>query len=463
MITLYNTMTRQKEEFVPLKPERVGIYTCGPTVYNYAHIGNLRAYVFADTLKRVLLEAGYDVNHIMNITDVGHLTDDASEGEDKLEKSADREKKSVWEIARFYEGAFKNDLSRLNILPPTMFTRATEHIADQIDLVTALEKKGVTYTIEDGIYFDTTKISDYGKLARLDVEKLRAGARVAMTEGKRNPTDFALWKFSPKDKKRAMEWDSPWGIGFPGWHIECSAMSMKYLGETFDIHTGGIDHIPVHHTNEIAQSETATGKPFVRYWMHNEFLVLDSGKMSKSSGEFLTLQKLLDMGYDAVDYRYFLLNSLYRRPINFSFEALDGAHAAVASLKEKVLALRDEATSMNPDRAEDYRKQFDEAVRDDLNTPQGLAVLWTMLKDDVIGGKEKNQLLAHFDAILGLGMNTFEVIEDVIPGEIMKLVEARQIARKERRFADSDAIRNQVQEQGYVIEDTPQGPKVRKA
>ncbi|HBN07868.1 MAG TPA: cysteine--tRNA ligase [Cyanobacteria bacterium UBA8530] len=463
MILLFNTMSRSKEEFIPLVPGKVGMYTCGPTVYNFAHIGNLRAYVFADTLKRVLLDDGFEVKHVMNITDVGHLTDDADAGDDKMEAGAARERKSVWEIARFYEQAFKEDLELLNILSPTLFCRATEHIQEQIELIKRLEEKGFTYTIEDGVYLDTSKIEDYGKLARLDIDKLLAGARVAMAEGKKSPTDFALWKFSPKTKKRAMEWDSPWGPGFPGWHIECSAMGMKHLGETFDIHTGGIDHIPVHHTNEIAQSEAATGKVFVRYWLHNDFLVLEAAKMSKSSGEFLTLRKLIEMGYQPVDYRYFLLNSLYRRPATFTFEALDGARSAVSNLRDRVLSLREAKGSKNPQKAEEYLSQFRSAVRDDLNTPQGLAVLWNSLKDDELGPDEKNYLLGQFDAVLGLGMDRFEKKEEFIPEEVFALVEARQTARKNREFAEADSIRVRIQGLGFLVEDTAQGPQVRKA
>jgi cysteinyl-tRNA synthetase len=295
MLELYKTMDREKKLFNPIAPSTVSLYTCGPTVYNYAHIGNLRTYVFEDVLKRVLQYNGYQVNHVMNITDVGHLTDDADSGIDKMEKGAAREGKSAWDIAKFYTEAYQHDLANLNIEPPTTWCKATDHIPEQIALIQKLEHKGFTYRTPDGIYFDTAKLPDYGKLAKLDLKHLQAGTRVDIGE-KKNPTDFALWKFSDYDTKRQMEWDSPWGIGFPGWHIECSAMATKYLGQPFDIHCGGIDHIPVHHTNEIAQSEVAEGKPLANYWLHGEFLLIDNDKMAKSGENFITLQTIKDKG-----------------------------------------------------------------------------------------------------------------------------------------------------------------------
>jgi len=315
-LKFYNTLTRKLEDFNPLNPPNVGLYTCGPTVYMYAHIGNLRTYIFEDILKRVLLANNYKVNHVMNITDVGHLTSDADTGDDKLEKEAIKENKNAWEIAAFYTAAFQKDLEELNIIPPDIWCKATDHINEQIELVKKLESKGFTYRTDDGIYFDTSKVADYGKLAGLDIEGLRAGIRVEMVAGKKNPTDFALWKFSPTNVKRQMEWDSPWGKGFPGWHIECAAMSMKYLGETFDIHCGGIDHIPVHHTNEIAEAESATGKPFVKYWLHGEFLELKEGRMGKSEGNAILVSTLKEKGFDPLSYRYLVLNTHYRKRWN---------------------------------------------------------------------------------------------------------------------------------------------------
>ncbi len=464
MLILYNTLTRKKEGFVPCGQE-VGFYSCGPTVYNYAHIGNLRAYVFSDILKRTLLYNGYKVKHVMNITDVGHLTSDEDSGEDKMEKGASREKKTVWEIADFYAEAFKKDLALLNILPPDVYCKATDHIKEQIDLIKKIEEKGYSYTIEDGVYFDTSRLKDYGKLAQLDIEGLMAGRRVEMAAGKKNPTDFALWKFSPKDKKRAMEWDSPWGKGFPGWHIECSAMSMHYLGETFDIHTGGIDHIPVHHTNEIAQAETATGKDFVKYWLHNEFLVMGKEKMAKSGEGFITLQRIIDKGIDPMDYRYFLLNSHYRKPVTFTWEGLSGAGNGMTHLKEKVIEIKGSPSDRGAEKIPSYIENFKEALNDDFNTPRGLAVMWSVIKDDTLGNSQKMELLLDFDKILALGIEKIkEESKNIEPvdEEVEKLVEERQNARKNKNWALSDELRKKITEKGYVVSDTPQGPVIKK-
>jgi len=464
MLVLYNTLTRKKEEFVPCGQE-VGFYSCGPTVYNYAHIGNLRAYVFSDILKRTLLYNGYKVKHVMNITDVGHLTSDEDSGEDKMEKGASREKKTVWEIADFYAEAFKKDLALLNILPPDVYCKATDHIKEQIDLIKKIEEKGYSYTIEDGVYFDTSRLKDYGKLAQLDIEGLMAGRRVEMAAGKKNPTDFALWKFSPKDKKRAMEWDSPWGTGFPGWHIECSAMSMHYLGETFDIHTGGIDHIPVHHTNEIAQAETATGKDFVKYWLHNEFLVMGKEKMAKSGEGFITLQRVIDKGIDPMDYRYFLLNSHYRKPVTFTWEGLSGAGNGMTHLKEKVIEIKGSPSDRGAEKIPSYIENFKEALNDDFNTPRGLAVMWSVIKDDTLGNSQKMELLLDFDKILALGIEKIkEESKNIEPvdEEVEKLVEERQNARENKNWALSDELRKKITEKGYVVSDTPQGPVIKK-
>jgi len=464
-IRLYNTLTRAKEPFTPLDGKQVKLYTCGPTVYHYAHIGNLRTYVFEDILKRALLYNGLPVLHVMNITDVGHLTSDSDEGEDKMEKGAAREGKSVWDIAQFYTDAFQKDITRLNILEPSIWCKATDHIPEQIAQIQRLEENGFAYAIEDGVYFDTSKLQDYGKLARLDIENLKAGARIEMAEGKRNPTDFALWKLSPKDgPQRAMEWDSPWGKGFPGWHIECSAMSMKYLGDQFDIHCGGIDHIPVHHTNEIAQAEGATGKkPWVQLWMHSEFLIMDKGKMSKSSGEFLRLQTLIDHGYDPLVYRYFCLTATYDQQLTFSFEALDSAKSSYESIKTKILDLHEhktEGTSVEG-KEHEHKEIFLDAMNDNLNTPKALAALWGVLRDDCLANERKLELAKEFDEVLGLGIAQFGTEE--IPEEIKTLARERAEAKANKDWAASDRLRAEINAKGYIIDDKKEGYSLRKA
>jgi len=416
-LKLYNTVTRSKDVFEPIEAGKVGLYTCGPTVYNYAHIGNLRTYIFEDILKRVLVACGYDVNHVMNVTDVGHLVSDADDGEDKMALGAEREGKTVWEIADFYWQAFKKDLERLNIIEPTTWCKATDHIDEQIAQVKTLEDKGFTYRIGDGIYFDTTKLPDYGKLARQDLSALRAGERVEMGD-KRNATDFSLWKFSPTDQKRLMEWDSPWGVGFPGWHIECSAMAMKYLGERLDIHCGGIDHIAVHHSNEIAQAEAAMGHDWCNWWLHGEFLVLpkaegddDGGdafkKMAKSDGEdaFLKVDLLLKKGYDPLAFRYMCFTGHWRQQLVFTWDALDSAASALAKLKRAVLDLRAGYTGSESPIAR-YVTEFNDAATDDLNMPRALAAMWGVLKDNATSPGEIYATLLDMDAVLGFGFNT---------------------------------------------------------
>ena len=462
----YNTLSRKKELFEPLHPPKVGMYTCGPTVYNYAHIGNLRSYIFADTLRRVLAYNGYKVTQVMNITDVGHLTSDADEGEDKMEKGARREGKSVWEIAEHYTEAFKADIAKLNIGEPDIWCKATDHIKEQIEQVKTLEKKGYTYRIADGLYFDTSRLADYGKLARLDTKSLKAGARIEMAAGKRNPTDFALWKLSPKEgPKRQMEWPSPWGVGFPGWHIECSAMSSKYLGEQFDIHTGGIDHIPVHHTNEIAQAETAFGKkPWVKYWLHGEFLVMEQSKMAKSGEGFITLQTVVDKGYHPLDYRYLCLTAHYRQQLKFSWEALDTAKQSRQRLMNIIDELRTQK-SPHPDhhntkRIGTYEDEFLDAANDDLNTPQAFAVLWNALRDNKLSNAEKLGLISKFEKVLGLRLLDKEEAE--VPAEILALAEKREAARKRKEFKESDRLRHEILAKGYRIDDTKGGYKIKR-
>ncbi len=452
-LKLYNTLTRKKETFKPIKKDFVGMYSCGPTVYWYQHIGNLKAYIFADILKRTLESDGYKVRHVINITDVGHLTSDADEGEDKMEKAAAREGRTAQDIAKFYFDLFKIDLRKLNIIEPEIWCKATEHIKEQIALIKRLEEKGFTYKTSDGIYFDTSKFKNYGKLARLDIKGLKAGKRIDMKE-KKNKTDFALWKFSEKKGKRQQEWNSPWGIGFPGWHIECSAMSMKYLGESFDIHTGGVDHIPIHHTNEIAQSESATGKKFVNYWMHENFLTFRGEKVSKSKGGLYTLPELEEKGFEPLVYRYFILTGSYRKPLDFSLEILKNSQIAYQRLKNIISELKDDGEVNDK-----YLKEFRESMDDDLNTPEALAVLWKLVRDK--DAKGKLGTVREIDGVLGLKLEEKEEIE--IPKEIKKLIKEREEARKKKNWQEADNLRNRIKKEGYVIDDTEEGVKVRKA
>ncbi len=470
-LRLYNTMTRRVDDFVPISGNRVGLYTCGPTVYNYAHIGNLRTYVFEDVLKRALKMSAYQVRHVMNVTDVGHLTSDSDVGEDKMEKGALREGKTVWEIADFYFQAFRKDMAALHLIEPDVWCKATDHIAEQIALIQTLENKGFTYTIEDGVYFDTSRLSDYGKLARLDVAGLQAGARVDMVAGKRNATDFALWKFSPKDKKRLMEWPSPWGVGFPGWPIERSATAMKYLGEQADIHCGGVDHVAVHHSNEIAQSESATGKKWINWWMHAEFLVIAkdgeaAAKMAKSAGGFLRLQSLVEKGFDPLAYRYFCLNAHYRAQLAFSWEALESASNAFERLRAKVLDLR----QSRHDTAEPLAGPMDEfrqAVEDDLNMPRALAAMWSLLRESQAPKAQVYATLRQMDSVLGFGVDTLPAreanVSDDLAARIEQMIQQRAEAKKARDFARADAIRKQLADEGITLEDTPKGTTWRRS
>ncbi len=465
-IYLTNTLGGKKEKFIPLNPPNVGMYSCGPTVYLDAHIGHMRTYTGSDILKRVLKMNGYEVKHVMNITDVGHPTSDADTGEDKMEKAAKETGKNAWDIAKFYEEQFFTSTNALNIIKPAIICRATEHIKEQVELIKKLEEKGFTYKTGDGIYFDTSKLSDYGKLTG-GKEGIKPGARIDVGE-KKNPTDFALWKFSPKDEKRQMEWESPWGIGYPGWHIECSAMSMKYLGETFDIHTGGIDHIAIHHTNEIAQSEAATGKPFVRYWVHFEFLMVNGQKMSKSLKNIFTVEEVKEKGFDPLALRYLFLTAHYRDPLNFTWEALEGAQNALNRLKEQVAALKNQEkrTTLSPEKNQklsEYRDRFIKAVNDDLNMPQALAVVWEALKSSV-PSEDKYDLMLSFDEVLGLGLaKTPKLQESKTPSEVLTLVDQREKLRKEGKFEEADEVRKKIGEKGYEIEDTPEGAKVKPA
>ncbi|MDH4121621.1 MAG: cysteine--tRNA ligase [Deltaproteobacteria bacterium] len=472
-LTLFNTLTRQKEVFVPLVPGRVSLYTCGPTVYADAHIGNLRSYVFPDVLRKTLARLGYQVTQVLNITDVGHLTSDADQGEDKMEAAAAKRGESAWEIAERYTERFLTDLDRLGIARPDVMPKATGHIAEQIRLIERLEEKGFTYRAEDGVYFDTEQFPEYGQLARLDKDGLREGARVDMG-AKRHKTDFALWKFSPAGAQRQMEWDSPWGRGFPGWHIECSAMAMKYLGETFDIHTGGKDHIPVHHTNEIAQSEGATGRPYVRYWLHGEFLVLggesdpeQAARMGKSEGNFLRLQEVVERGFDPLAYRYLVLNSHYRKFLHFSWEALKGAETALLGLRRLVRQALDDLGQMGNQgeslptglpAAGSVQHELLADLCDDLNTPKALATLHVALKNPSVSAQERADLARFADSLLSLGLMDFSRLADVqAPPEVEELARQRWAARQAKNWGESDRLRDELQERGWLVKDSKEG------
>ncbi len=456
---LYNTKSRSIETFTPIKPAEVGIYSCGPTVYHYAHIGNLRAYIFADTLRRMFVSAGYKVNHIINITDVGHNVDDDENAEDKMEKGSRREGKNAWEVAKMYTDAFMQDIEDLNI--PTSeytFPRATDNIREQIGLISALEIEGYTYRISEGIYFDTSKYEKYAEFAHLDIEGLKSGARVEENTEKRNITDFALWKFSPADEKRQMEWDSPWGKGFPGWHIECSAMSMKYLGVHFDIHTGGIDHIPVHHTNEIAQSECATGQPYVNYWMHVNFLHDTQGKMSKSNEDFLTLSLLKEKGHEPLAYRYYILSTHYRTEIAFSFESLEGSTNAY----NKLVGWCESHNTTDGIINDEYKNKFEEVIYNDLNTSQAIALIWILLKDENVSDNDKYATIIYMDEVLGLGLSEAKKTEVVVSDEVKVLLDARAIARTNANYQESDRLRDEISKLGYIVKDGKEGQEISR-
>ncbi|MCX7911118.1 MAG: cysteine--tRNA ligase [Endomicrobia bacterium] len=459
---IYNTLSSKIEELKTIEPNTVKIYTCGPTVYNYAHIGNLRTYIFEDFLIRTLKFLNYKVIRVMNITDVGHLTSDGDWGEDKIEIGSVREGKTAWEIAEFYTKAFFDDLKDLNCIMPDITCKATQHIPEMIDMIKKLEEKGFTYKTSDGIYFDTSKFKNYHKLTgKSHIEGIKEGARVEVNKEKRNPTDFALWKFSPKDKKRQMEWDSPWGIGFPGWHIECSAMSIKYLNQPFDIHCGGVDHIPIHHTNEIAQAEAANDKPFVNYWVHGEFLILKSSqKMSKSLGNFITLTTLKENNYSPLHYRYFCSQTHYRKQLEFSFEALESSKNGYTHLKNSINEIKSKIQNRQPQQTQ-YLEYFKEAISNDLNIPKALSILWDMIKDKNITPDTKTHLISEFDKVLGLNLLTDEQPQQ-IPTEILKLVELRNEYKKQKNYQKADEIRTQINQMGYILQDTPSGTKIKK-
>jgi len=458
-LKLYNTLIRKKELLKPIKKGKIGLYTCGITAYWYPHIGNLRTYIFNDILKRVLEYNDYKVRHVMNITDVGHLTSDADTGEDKLEKGAKREKKTVWQVAELYTKHFQKDLKNLNIIDPSVWIKATDTIKEQIDLIKKLEKKGFTYVLRDGVYFDTSKVKNYGKLwGNKKPIELKAGARVKITEGKKNITDFALWKFTPKGTSRAMEWKSPWGVGFPGWHTECVVMGIKKLGIPFDIHTGGIDHIQIHHTNEIAQTEAAFDKPLANTWMHGEFLIEKDGKMSKSKGDILILDTLVEKGFNPLSYRYLSLTAHYRSKLTFSWKSLQAAQNALEKLYQKTIALKTENSSGTS--STDYKHQFLELINDDLDMPKAIALMWRMIDNKQLSNKEKYKLLLDFDKIFGLGLD--KIKKEKIPKNILELTKQREQYRKNKEWEKADKARKGIKEMGYEIEDTQDGQKITK-
>ncbi len=466
-LALYNTMSRTVEPFVPADGETAKMYFCGPTVYSEAHIGNMRAYLLSDLLRRTLRLAGFGVDSVMNITDVGHLVGDGDDGEDKLQVKAAAEQVTAWDIAEKYTELFFVDTDLLNIWRPDTVLRATDAIQEQIDLVKVLEDKGVTYSTDDGVYFDTSKIDNYGKLTPNDNrDDIDGGHRIDLG-GKRNATDFALWKFSPADAQRDMEWDSPWGVGFPGWHIECSAMAMKVLGETLDIHVGGIDHVPIHHTNEIAQSETATGVEFSRFWVHGAFLTLaDGDKMSKSSGGpgLLTVRQLAEQGFDPLDFRYWVLTGHYRSEIAFSFDNLTAAATARERMVRRVRALVESVEGELPSVEDDETyQQFCAAITDDLNSPQAIGALWSRLRDESADPASTLAVVAAVDEVLGLKLiELAEAAGGDVPAEVIALADERVAKRAEKDFAASDELRDKIKDLGYEVLDGPDGYTLEK-
>lgn len=473
-IYIYNTLTQKKEQFEPLSKDAVTMYTCGPTVYDYVHIGNLSSYLFADILKRTLMLSGYAVNHTMNLTDFGHLTDDGDNGEDKMMRALNKAEKpttlsAMRDLSDIYIDAFMNDLDELNVMHAHQYTRASDYVKEQIALIKTLETKGYTYETSDGIYFDISKFPQYGKLGNIDLEKLREGVRVEINKEKKHPADFALWK------RGLLGWESDWGKGFPGWHIECTAMVFASLGKQIDIHTGGEDLKYTHHNGEIAQAEAATGKaPFVRYWFHNAFITIDGTKISKSLGNTITLRNLADRGYSADTFRYWILTSHYRSQSNFSFEALDGAKQALYRLKRHLFEeyLSDKAARKTKGSIHDrYREQFQQALADDLDTPKAVATLWELVRDGDVLNIDKAATLKHFDTVLGIGLSDDpdDVIRELgiiapheIPEDIQKLIDQREAARIARNWEEADTFREALNLKGYSVEDTPNGPRVSK-
>ncbi|SFJ14578.1 cysteinyl-tRNA synthetase [Terrisporobacter glycolicus] len=459
-LKLYNTLSRNVEKFIPIEEKKVKMYTCGPTVYNYAHIGNLRTYIFEDVLKRTLKYNGYEVDHVMNITDVGHLQSDGDTGEDKMEMGAKRENKNVLDIARFYEGEFLKDLKSLNIQVANHIPRATDHVKEMIELIEKLEKRGYTYIANNNVYFSIDKFEDYNKLANLSLEEMNAGNRVEVDIYKKNPLDFVLWFTNSKFENHILQWDSPWGVGFPGWHVECSAMAIKYLGEYMDIHCGGIDHIPVHHTNEIAQSEGALGHKWVNYWLHGEFLILDKGKMSKSSGSFITLNSLIENNIDPLVYRYYVLQSKYRKPLVFSYDRLKDASNSFEILKNKIKLINDNVDNeilINENIIKEYKNRFLKYINDDLNIANGFTLLHEVIRSENLNNKEKKIIIDDFDKVFGLNLNELsddkEKLDKDFVNKINLLIKEREAARKNKDYKKSDEIRDYLLQNNIEIMD----------
>ncbi|MGL1892661.1 MAG: cysteine--tRNA ligase [Spirochaetaceae bacterium] len=465
MIKLYNTSGREVSKFLPIKEGAVSIYCCGPTVYNFAHIGNLRTYFFEDILVKTLAFNGLDVNHCMNVTDVGHLTDDGDDGEDKMIKAAREKGMDVYDIAKFFEEAFFEDSKLLNIQKPNTICRATKHIGDMIKLVKGLEEKGFTYISNGNVYFNTANFSEYGLMAGLENQDLNYGTSTGIDSAKKNPGDFVLWFTNSKFENQAMQWNSPWGKGYPGWHLECSAMSIKYLGEQFDIHCGGIDHVDIHHTNEIAQTEAYTGKKWVNRWLHGEFLVNKTGKMSKSKDGFLTLKTLTDKGYKPLDYRYFLLGAHYRSQLTFSWEALDAGKAALKGIKNRISVLLKDGSVQNIKEicagSNKIKNNFIAHINEDLNTPRCLADLWDLLKDKNISSSNKLTVIDMMDSILSLDLLVMDKVVCTDPLLLEKLAK-RNSARLDKDYALSDKIRDELLEDGWVVRDTAKGSHLEK-
>lgn len=470
---LYNTLTKKKEVFTPLRDGEVRMYNCGPTVYDRTHIGNMRPYILADLIRRTLEYNSYTVKQVINITDVGHLTSDADEGEDKQEKAAKLSGESAQDIAKKYTDLFLSDIAKLNIrTKDTQFPRATEYIGEQIAMIETLMQIGYAYEIQDGVYFDTSMFKDYGQLGGVNKQELEEGARVEVNKEKRNPADFALWKLSDPEQKRQQEWKSPWGTGFPGWHIECSAMSRTLLGRQLDIHTGGIDHIPVHHNNEIAQSEAVNKKKFVSYWLHNAFINVEGRRMGKSIGNLINLDQIVDRGFSPLSYRYWLLTAHYRTPANFTWEALEGSHTALKKLHRIFV---DELSVPNGEINSEYQEKFHSFINDDLDTPKAIALLWELVKDDSVSPGDTRATLLDFDSVLGLGLSEsdesltlllrgdaqkLEISE--IPATVNKLVKEREEARTEKNFDMADDLRTKIEKKGYKVEDSDDGPILSK-
>lgn len=460
----YNTLTGKKEKFIPINKNEVKMYSCGPTVYSYAHIGNFRTYIFVDSLRRTLEYNGYKMKHVMNITDVGHLTSDADTGEDKMEKAAKKEGKDPYEIAKFYANAFMNDMGKLHIEKPEIITKATDNIPQMIEMVEEIIKNGYGYETSKGIYFDVSKLDKYPVLSNNSVEGQQAGARVEVDKEKRNPFDFALWIKAPEN--HIMKWDSPWGKSYPGWHIECSAMGRRFLGENFDIHTGGVDHIPVHHENEIAQCKGAFGHNPANFWMHCEFLLVDGGKMSKSLGNIYTISELKEKGIEPLAYKLFCFSSHYRNKLNFTFDGVKASNIALNRIRKGYLAHLNGNDSIEEKEIEEYENRFHNAINDDLNIPLAIGVLWDVIKNEK-KSKEFADLILRFDKVFGLDLaNSEKYLQElneneedisVIPEQVLQFANKRKIARENKDFQKADLLRKKIEESGYQIKDIAGG------